>query len=364
MRSFIFSLAIGFLILPSFSIAQFELQQKSVEYGAVRSLKPAKTQIPWGDSTVIDTIYKLCGETLPTSVLTWGAGTGTAGCIAGTSPGRLRTSTNSYYVGEVGQRFDISANAKVLGTFAAILGPGFQVGTKINGSDADSFRLRLYTFTNRPGNLIATKYYTIDDLGDFAAQDPSPFNTYLAFDSAVTVGTRFFMSFEVQTPTSDDIVALYHTDSSCGTMSKYFYWGVIDSATNLPPASPSMRWNNVDNIFQGGLLADLYILPVVADTGSTVGINNPISMANLKILGTFPNPACEQAVLRYEMAKAMPVTVSIMNATGQVVYQVHQDSVAGMQELRLPVSDWANGTYFAAFFTPEGRIATNIIVSH
>lgn len=365
MRIIISKLLIGLLLLPAISSAQFELQQKSIEYGTTHPVRITKTQAPWGDSTIIDTVYKLCGETLPNTVLTWGGATSAeSGCIAGTSPGRLRTSSNTYYVGEVGQRFDISANAKVIGAFAAILGPGFQVGTKINGPDADSFRLRVYSFTNRPNAVLSTKYYTIDDLGDYTAQDPSPFNTYLALDSAARVGTRFFISFEVQTPTSDDVLALYHTDSSCGTMAKYFWWGVVDSATNLPPASASIRWNNVDNIFQGGLLADLYILPVVADTGSAVGINDPIVMENLKIMGTYPNPACDQTTLRYETAKAMPVMITILDASGRIVYQNQQESVAGLQELKLPVLDWANGTYFVAFHTPEGKVATKLIISH
>jgi hypothetical protein len=65
----------------------------------------------------------------------------------------------------------------------------------------------------------------------------------------------------------------------------------------------------------------------------------------LRLLGTFPNPARSQATVRYTVGRAQEVSIQLYDVLGRQVKTVVSQTKDGRQELQMNVSDLASGVY-------------------
>lgn len=73
-----------------------------------------------------------------------------------------------------------------------------------------------------------------------------------------------------------------------------------------------------------------------------------------------PNPAREQALLRFVAATERAYQVQVTDLWGRVVWSLQQTFAAGAQELPLPMTDWAAGIYMVR--VSDGKTASSVKV--
>jgi hypothetical protein len=83
-----------------------------------------------------------------------------------------------------------------------------------------------------------------------------------------------------------------------------------------------------------------------------VGIND---LTNISALNVYPNPATDVLNIDYTMGKTEPVTINIVNAVGQVVYNNTNQTPATINNVRVDVSGLAKGVYFVNVTSESGK---------
>jgi len=74
-----------------------------------------------------------------------------------------------------------------------------------------------------------------------------------------------------------------------------------------------------------------------------VGINE-LELGNVKAV-IYPNPVSSVLNVDYTFESAEMYTVQLVNTLGQVAYSQELRSVTGVNNVRIPVSDYATGVY-------------------
>jgi len=93
---------------------------------------------------------------------------------------------------------------------------------------------------------------------------------------------------------------------------------------------------------------------------------NKSAQQNVFRLTAVPNPADATATLRYELASAAPVSVTVTNLLGATVYTLPTTSrqASGAHELALPTANLANGVYLVRLSAGAQQQTTRVLVRH
>ena len=78
----------------------------------------------------------------------------------------------------------------------------------------------------------------------------------------------------------------------------------------------------------------------------------------------FPNPTASMATIKFETLDVAQTSVSIVNAVGQVVYNVDLGVVSGTQSLDIDASSLENGLYFVNITSNEVTATKRFTVAH
>ncbi len=100
--------------------------------------------------------------------------------------------------------------------------------------------------------------------------------------------------------------------------------------------------------------------------GMNMGLNMAVPDIMMKEAESYPNPASESTTIRYHLRDATNVTLRIYDTAGRLVAtpMENKKNDAGMHEVKLDVSKFGNGVYYATMENKEGKAQTlKIVVS-
>ncbi len=78
-------------------------------------------------------------------------------------------------------------------------------------------------------------------------------------------------------------------------------------------------------------------------------------------ISLIPNPANKQTTIKYENTKAETVEVFVYDSFGKVVFKAKTESIDGINNFNLNVSDFDEGIYMIAVSTSNGLLKTKLI---
>ncbi|MBR1792981.1 MAG: T9SS type A sorting domain-containing protein [Bacteroidales bacterium] len=100
---------------------------------------------------------------------------------------------------------------------------------------------------------------------------------------------------------------------------------------------------------------------VVELKGATDGIAN-VEAESLWLGQNYPNPCREETTIPFYLPKPSQVLVSVMDASGRMVYSSKGNFVQGRQTYCVKTAAWAAGIYYYALQTAEGRRVMKMVV--
>jgi hypothetical protein len=75
----------------------------------------------------------------------------------------------------------------------------------------------------------------------------------------------------------------------------------------------------------------------------------------------YPNPAVSQTVVQVSLRQAVTGKLQVLSTSGQTVYEAVWNLQAGLNQLVVPLSGWASGSYILRLVLPTGIQQTNLI---
>jgi len=111
---------------------------------------------------------------------------------------------------------------------------------------------------------------------------------------------------------------------------------------------------------------------IVYDNEDTIS-SNSFTVANTVGVQTYnesqavvyPNPASNQAVIKYSIEKAGNVSLEIYNSTGQTIEQFIMENIeAGDHSLEWSVEDYCSGLYFTVLKTSNSTAICKLVIRH
>ncbi|MHC2991215.1 hypothetical protein OB13_06255 [Pontibacter sp. HJ8] len=100
--------------------------------------------------------------------------------------------------------------------------------------------------------------------------------------------------------------------------------------------------------------------------GVEMGLNLAPPAVLMKEIETYPNPASETTTIRYQLINETEVTLAVYDVAGRLVATPVRNQLqkAGINEVRIDVSDFNEGVYFATMQDKDGKRQTvKIVVS-
>jgi hypothetical protein len=123
-------------------------------------------------------------------------------------------------------------------------------------------------------------------------------------------------------------------------------------ASALAPATPAQNsfdlWTNVNNLevvafVQNVTTGEVY-QAAVATLIDISGLNENNLNANINL---FPNPVANDLMIALDVKNTQMTNIEIVNTLGQTIHSSNQGMISGSKVVRLDMSNFANGIYFA-----------------
>lgn len=114
----------------------------------------------------------------------------------------------------------------------------------------------------------------------------------------------------------------------------------------------------------GAALADssLLLVPQPSKNPPNLAIGRAEPEAEIALLGIYPNPAREEAVLNYYLHQAGPVRMELLAADGRICWSMnHPKAAAGLQFERLNLESVASGVYLLRVQTRQGQAVRRLV---
>jgi len=90
-------------------------------------------------------------------------------------------------------------------------------------------------------------------------------------------------------------------------------------------------------------------------------VNDIIKVDDLQV---FPNPTNDYLNIDFTLNKVSDVAVSLVDMTGNVVYNNPLKNLNGNQGLVINTANFANGMYTLSLRTAEGNITRKVSIAH
>lgn len=105
---------------------------------------------------------------------------------------------------------------------------------------------------------------------------------------------------------------------------------------------------------EGARIANhLFLFPIIT-VGTAATSVEGVTRNNLTIFGNYPNPAANATNIKFSVAKATEVTISVTDMAGKVVKTISEKYTAGTQIVELNTSSLPSGEYIYLIRTAEG----------
>ncbi|WP_089688680.1 T9SS type A sorting domain-containing protein [Catalinimonas alkaloidigena] len=269
------------------------------------------------------------------------------------------TGQNHLYREEFAEKYDLPGGGQVVGVIS------YHTGVWASPDTLCDFRVYdvvteaqpPYRKPRLPGTLLgeASRYHSELDL--------TGGSTVTWFDEPVTVPDSFFVSFNLRDYAhggfEGDTLALLHGPPG----------------SRAPADAPRFGRNAVRRHNHGGadwvdfysqnftnLLTHFTLYPIVEYTTTDLADDREMS-APLQLLPVSPQPARQEARIRFRLARPGWVAVRVLDVHGRPVKSLpSQWHGAGEGEMRVSVRDLSTGTYLCVLETPELSIAQRLMV--
>ncbi|CAN5377254.1 hypothetical protein BH10BAC1_BH10BAC1_08740 [soil metagenome] len=83
--------------------------------------------------------------------------------------------------------------------------------------------------------------------------------------------------------------------------------------------------------------------------------------ANASLLNLYPNPTTNNVTLEFNLEKASPMKINVMNMNGQIIFSENINASAGLYKKEISLSENANGIYYLQVITNENVVTKKIV---
>ena len=263
------------------------------------------------------------------------------------------------------------SSIKVIGVLA-------QFGGKVTAASTKSVNFKVWGITGRvrvssskayegfPNSVVIAKNVPITQLGVGTTRDTLKAHM---FDSAsITLNTGFFVGYDISynpTALNGDTIGLassrngrrtipqFHVeytvnpDSITDTLTRdTIYW--VQNATQFADDIWHENYTDNDSIFN-----NLAIFPIVRVNAPT-GLNS-VTAKGLTFFGNYPNPAQNTTNVKFALADAADVTVSVLDMSGKTLFtQTAQGLASGEHIVPVSTEQLPAGSYLYTIKTSTG----------
>lgn len=199
-----------------------------------------------------------------------------------------------------------------------------------------------------PGDLSDdTLSATVHSFGEFVlASDSSPLPVEMARFDAQADGEIVHLTW---TTASESGNAGFEVQRRSVRVNDWHTLGFVQSKAAAGRTSEPLSYQYSDTELPYGADSLTYRLVQIDTDGSTHPID-PVTiergLKSVQLLGTYPNPARQEAILRFAVPEPQDVSVHLFDLLGRRVRTVVDGEEEGRHELQLETSDLPSGVYF------------------
>jgi hypothetical protein len=177
-------------------------------------------------------------------------------------------------------------------------------------------KVKIWSGGDQPGNVIYEQKVFLADLSGTG-------RNFISFDSVVSAGSSFFAGCEVFPDSPSDSFATYMVNDRLSVQNTAF---VYDGASWLTMSG------------YASLNSSFAIFPVVFNSSAIPGENRQESD-----VVAYPNPASSYLRIRFSKLTTAPLTISLYNIQGQLVYE--KEFEAYQHIIPVPLKTLSDGAY-------------------
>lgn len=214
------------------------------------------------------------------------------------------------------------------------------------------------TFTKLPTTYDADADELVAQVSSFSefalGSDSDPLPVEMAGFNATTDAGEARLTWQTASETGN---ARFEVQRKAGPQSEWVTIGAVDGAGTTTEAQ-SYQYTDEELPYEASRLT--YRLRQVdvdgtASLSETVTVRRAVAAAEL--LGTYPNPAAQQATVRYAVPETQEVTLRLYDVLGRQVRTLVQGPRTGRHKTTVDVRDLPSGTYFLRLKT-DGPVQT------
>lgn len=261
----------------------------------------------------------------------------------------------------VGQKFEISGSAKIVGVLVGFAYKQIFQGTDTNyvlvfGPDPNKSDLP-------KGNVIAGTRFKVADVDTSTGELLLTPIMFSAKESG-TVNGKFNVGVQVYSGLeTTDLLAIYSNEQGDGkNEKKAFFSRIVQngiSSENFDHFDTKLVPSNIPNNALPDF--DLMIIPIL-EIGIN-GIKDAISVNSLCITGAYPNPATSSLCLSIQAKESAIAKISITDIRGNIVETIEKQCSSGDNKIVLSTRDLNSGDYFYIIESDKHRVAGKFNVS-
>lgn len=211
--------------------------------------------------------------------------------------------------------------------------------------------------TGFPNSVLTSETVPIRRLKIGYNNTPDTLSAITWFSTPANVTGYFFLGYEMVYDfhnLNGDTICIRATQQGTGVGHGDFYYvdKVGDSVFHVRNAVELASGNWLDPYWQAHLNVNLSIVPIVQIRDIT-GVSN-ISRNGFSFYGIYPNPAVNNAVIRFALNNADNVSVQLMDMEGHLLSTMKQKVLAGTHEITLDLTNLNGGNYLCVINAGNG----------
>lgn len=250
--------------------------------------------------------------------------------------------------------FEVGASTELrldVSSLAGVDDPASVAIYKRSASGQGTFTKLPTTHDTGANELVAQ----VSGFSEFAlGSDSDPLPVEMAGFSATTDAGKARLTWETASETGN---ARFEVQRKAGSQSEWSTIGSVDGAGTTTEAQ-SYQYTDGELPYEANRLT--YRLRQV-DVDGTASLTETVTVrqavAGAELLGTYPNPADQQATVRYAVPETQEVTLRLYDVLGRQVRTLVQGPKAGRHKTTVDTGDLPSGTYFLRLET-DGPVQT------
>ena len=212
--------------------------------------------------------------------------------------------------------------------------------------------------TGFPQNVLTSEMVPIRSLRMGYNNAPDTLSAVTWFHAPANVSGYFFVGYEMAYDfhnLNGDTICIRATQQGTGSGHKNFYYidNTGDTAYHVRNAVELASGTWLDPYWQAHLNVNYSIVPIVQIRDIT-GVTN-ISKNGLSFYGVYPNPAVNNATVRFSLEQTDDVLIQVMDMQGRILSVVKQAHLSsGMHEISVTTATINPGNYIYSVSNGSG----------